>query len=152
MALDFSFNALRQCREASKRDNTIEKVSPIVADARSLPLNVPESIDAVYSRSSLHLTDKELDDFFSRCKILLKNKGYIMIEGKTGTNSKIKSSKEICPHLYENGGGHIRRLWSEQLIKELIVKHDLILVKMGRTSEIWDKIETQFINFMAQKY
>jgi len=151
VATDFSSNALQQLKEASERDSTTEKVFPVVADARALPIGEPKSIDAVYSRSALHLTDGELDQFFEECVLLLKDSGYIMIEGKTEDDPKVAASKEVSPHLYENGGGHLRRLWNEAIIQDLIQKHKLTLIEMNKTSEIWDQIETKFINFIAQK-
>jgi len=76
IATDFSFNALKQLTEASYRDGTNGKVFPVVADARALPLDQPESVDAVYSRSALHLSDEEMDTFFKHCLRLLKQEGY----------------------------------------------------------------------------
>jgi len=74
-----------------------------------------------------------------------------MIEGKTDEDAKILASEEVSPNLYLNGGGHLRRLWNEKTIQELIQKHNLKLVEMNKTSEIWNQIETKFINFIAQK-
>jgi len=48
-----------------------------------------------------------------------------MVEGKTDNDPKMTASKEVSPHLYEDGTGHLRRVWNE--------------------------IETKFINFIAQK-
>ncbi len=151
VAADFSLNALKQLREASERDGTTEKVFPVVADARELPLGNSQSVDAIYSRSALHITDAELDHFFEECMRLLKDGGYIMIEGKTEEDTKMAKSKEIKPHLYENGGGHLRRLWNEEIIYDLIERHGLSLIEINRTSEVWHEIETKFINFIAQK-
>lgn len=151
VATDFALNALRQLKEASGRDATSDKVFPVVADARALPLGQPQSIDAIYSRSALHLTDEELDYFFEECVKLLKDDGYIMIEGKTEEDPKIATSKELSPHLYENGRGHLRRVWSEIIIKDLVQKHSLNLLELNTTSEVWNQLETRFINFIAQK-
>lgn len=151
MATDFAFSAMHQLKEASERDGTADKVAPIVADVRALPLNEPNSIDAVYSRSALHITDEELDNFFNECTRLLKNDGLIMIEGKTEEDPKIVASKETSPHLYKNGSSHLRRLWNESIINDLIAKHSLLLVEMNKTTEVWNQIETKFINFIAQK-
>jgi len=151
IATDFSLNALRQLKDASERDATANKVFPVVADARALPLAKPESIDAVYSRSALHLTDGELDHFFRECLNLLKDEGYFMIEGKTDEDPKVTASKEIFPHLYENGGGHLRRSWNEEIINDFVKKYGLHLIAINKTTEIWNKIEARFINFIAQK-
>lgn len=151
IATDFSLKALQQLKDASARDNTADRVFPVAADARALPIWKPESIDAVYSRSTLHLTDEELDHFFDQCIQILKNGGYLMIEGKTEDDSKISASQEISPHLYKNGKGHVRRLWNDILIRELVQKYNLKLSEMNKTTEAWNKIETKFINFIAQK-
>lgn len=74
-----------------------------------------------------------------------------MIEGKTDEDPKIAASKEISPHLYENGGGHMRRLWNEIIIRDLVGKHGLNLIEINKTTEVWNNIETRFINFIAQK-
>ena len=60
-------------------------------------------------------------------------------------------SREVAPHLYENGGGHIRRSWSEVIIRDLIERHNLHLIEINKTTEVWHDIETKFINFVAQK-
>ncbi len=151
VATDFSLNALKQLREASGRDGTADKVFPVVADTRELPLGKPENVDAFYSRSALHITDEELSHFFEECIRLLKDGGYIMIEGKTEDDPKMAKSREVAPHLYENGGGHIRRSWSEVIIRDLIERHDLHLIEINKTTEVWHDIETKFINFIAQK-
>jgi cyclopropane fatty-acyl-phospholipid synthase-like methyltransferase len=151
VATDFSLNALKQLREASERDDTADKVFPVVADTRELPLGKPESVDAFYSRSALHLTDEELDHFFEECMGLLKDGGYVMVEGKTEEDPKMATSKEVSPHLYENGGGHLRRSWNEAIIHDLIEWYGLHLIEINKTTEVWHDIETKFINFIAQK-
>lgn len=74
-----------------------------------------------------------------------------MVEGKTEEDPKMAKSKEVAPHLYENGGGHVRRLWNETIIRDLIARHGLHLIEINKTTEVWHDIETKFINFIAQK-
>ena len=151
VAIDFSLSAFKQLHEASGRDNTVGKVFPVVADARMLPLGEPENADAFYSRSALHISDEELDRLIEECLQLLKDGGYIMIEGKTDEDSKVTASKEISPNLYEDGGGHLRRSWNEAIIRNLIERHGLHLIEINKTTEVWNEVEEKFINFIAQK-
>ena len=151
IATDFSLNALRQLQDASRRNGTAHRVFPVIADSKALPLGTQESVDVVYARSSLHLSDEELDRFFQHILTLLKDDGYIMIEGKTEKDEKITKSAEISPHVYKNGEGHIRRAWSETIIREIVQRYKLRLLEMNQTTEVRNNIETQFINFIAQK-
>jgi len=151
IAIDFSFNAVDQLRKASSRDHAKNMVFPLVAEAQNLPLNHPESIDAFYARSALHLSDNDLDRFFKHLLLLLKSGGFIMIEGKTESDPKIARSEEITPNLFRNGDAHIRRLWTKQLIEKIVEKHGLKLIEIGVNTEIWNDQETKFINFIAQK-
>ncbi|MCX6702746.1 MAG: class I SAM-dependent methyltransferase [Candidatus Wolfebacteria bacterium] len=151
IAIDFSLNGLNQLKEASVKDNTSDKVYPVVADAKELSVRRKESIDAVYARSALHLSDEELDYFFTHILGLLKKNGYIMIEGKTEDDSKIKRSEKITGNLYKDNDGHIRRAWNESLIRDIIKKYNLRLIEINQSTEFWKNVEDQFINFIAQK-
>lgn len=151
VAVDFSREALRQLIEASKKDNTSDLVFPLVADIKQLALVKQDHFDAIYSRSALHLSDKEIDIFFDHAIEILKYGGYFMIEGKTRDDPEISMSKEVAPNLFVDLSGHLRRAWDEYTIRQFLDKCGLKLISSKKTEEIWQGDRTNFINFIAQK-
>lgn len=153
VGIDFSSNALQQLRQASNEDGTSELVLPAVADAKNLPLKASGgTLDAVYARSALHLSDEEMDEFLTTVKAILKNGGYLMIQGKPDDNYKMKTSTEVRPNLYVDNDGHARRLWNEKNINELVSKAGFQMVTPPkRTTEKWHDKDNNFISFIAQK-
>ncbi|OIO17076.1 hypothetical protein AUJ29_01970 [Candidatus Kuenenbacteria bacterium CG1_02_38_13] len=154
-ASDFALSALEQLKNAGERDKTTNLVHPFGADTKDLPLDASrlgEFFDAVYARSALHLSDEQLDKFLGETKAMLKPKGFLMIEGKPKDDFKIKRSREISPNLVCDHDGHLRRLWSEENIRQVVDKIGFKLVCLNCAEEEWRGKKTRFINFIAQKY
>ncbi|HEY4512141.1 MAG TPA: class I SAM-dependent methyltransferase [Candidatus Paceibacterota bacterium] len=150
-AIDFSKNALSQLYEASLRDNTTDLITSVQADMKHIPEFPVDSFDAFYARSAIHLSDEELEVFFNKILPSLRVGAYLMIEGKTTEDGKLARSTEIASNLCEDTDGHIRRLWSEESIRDLVDKYKLHLQEITTTVEYWNGQETRFINFIAQK-
>jgi len=154
-ATDFALSALQQLQKARETDKTTGLVHPFSADTKDLPLNAAklrEFFDAVYARSALHLSDEQLDKFLSEVKMMLKPRGFLMVEGKPRDDFKIQRSREVSPNLVCDHDGHLRRLWSEENIKRIIDDMGLKLLCINCAEEEWRGKKTKFINFIAQKY
>jgi len=75
-----------------------------------------------------------------------------MVQGKPDENYKMQRSKEVNPNLCVNGDGHIRRLWNEKNINDLVDKIGFKLVlPPQKTTERWHNKDSHFISFIAQK-
>lgn len=153
IGVDISKEAIKNFTDAAVKDGTIDKMTPIVANAEDVPklLNDQESFDALYSRSALHLDDEKTNTFLQWFVSHLNKKGVVMIEGKTKEDFKIERSSEVNKNLYADIDGHFRRVWSEDYIKTLCNLLGLDIVEMKKTSENILGKETQFIHFVAKK-
>lgn len=151
IAADFSLEALKQLKNAAVRDSTESFIRPVVADAKKLPIAEDVRLDAIYARSALHLSEDELDETLEFLLPKLKDGGYLMIEGKTDNDPKISKSREITPNLFIDQDGHVRRLWSEESIRQIIERFNLKLIEMNKTTKNRNGVESQFINFIALK-
>lgn len=125
---------------------------PVAGDIKQLPLDGEENIDAIYSRSSLHVSDIDLQILFDRLLKMLKKDGYIMIEGKTIFDPKIKASRTVADNLVRDSEGHVRRIWDRRyILDEIIKKYGLRLVTITQSSGKHVDKDSQYINFIAQK-
>jgi ubiquinone/menaquinone biosynthesis C-methylase UbiE len=152
-ALDFSFTALQHLEEDAKEDGSEDFLRPVNADIKSLPFNSKEVLDAVYARSSLHLSDNDLDKLLNQCIGMLKEGGYLMIEGKNLLDPKISQSRSIADNLVIDSSGHLRRVWTKGYILEHIIrKFGLTLVELNLSSGQRVDRDSKYVNFIAQKY
>lgn len=153
VGVDISTEAVRQLIRAAMEDGTIDKILPVVASAQEVPelLGDQERYDAFYCRSALHLDDEETNRFLEYVVAHLNKDGVVMIEGKTNDDQAIQGSTDLGGNCYEDAGGHIRRVWTEDNIKKLCEILGLEIVEMGRTTEVWRSKETKFIHFVAKK-
>ncbi|MEK7078949.1 MAG: class I SAM-dependent methyltransferase [Patescibacteria group bacterium] len=67
VGVDISTEAIRQLINVAVTDGTIDRILPVIADAREVPglLGDQEYYDAFYSRSALHLDDEEIVPFLN---------------------------------------------------------------------------------------
>ena len=121
VGVDISTEAIRQLISVAVADGTIDRILPVVADAREVPelLGDQEYYDAFYSRSALHLDDEEIVPFLKYIASHLNKDGVVMIEGKHKEDIKIEKSLVVGKNCYEAVDGHIRRARSEDNIKSL---------------------------------
>ncbi len=151
-AMDFSFPALKHLQEDSLTDESSPLVHPINADIKELPVNRESLLDAIYARSSLHLSDIELDKLLTEVCSLLKPGGFLMVEGKYAQDHAIKNSKKLNGNLALDRRGHLRRVWDEKYIKDHIVKKfGLKLMELNHTREKAGDKFSHFVNFIAKK-
>jgi len=123
-----------------------------VADIKNIPLSGKEIIDAVYARSSLHISDLELEKLLAQAISMLKKDGYIMIEGKNFLDPKIKASRTVADNLVMDEEGHLRRIWDKEYITENIIKkYNLRLIELNVSSGQRVDRDSRYVNFIAQK-
>ena len=120
-------------------------------DAKDIGIDFPLGLDAIYARSSLHLDDEDLNNLFIKLLPNLKIGGYLMIEGKTSDDFKIKRSNAIAPNLVVDFDGHIRRVWDKEYVEMVCQKFGLKLVDSGITTENIKGQETLFVHFIILK-
>lgn len=151
-ATDIGVSGLRALKDFSKKDNTSSLVLPVIADVRANPFVVSSGVDAFYARSSLHVSDWDLQRIFANLIPQLKRGGYIMVEGKPENNFKIERSEHLGGNLYRDTDGHLRRMWTEENIQKVLEDFpELELVDMQRTQEKWEGKKSNFIHFIARK-
>ena len=153
IGVDISKEAIKNFIDAAVKDGTMDKMTPIVANAEDIPklLNDQKSFDALYSRSALHLNDEKTNAFLQWFVSHLNKEGVVMIEGKTKEDFKIERSAQVNKNLCEDIDGHLRRVWSEDYIKSLCNLLNLEIVEIKKTVENILGKETQFIHFVAKK-
>lgn len=152
-ALDFSLTALEHLREDALADGSIDFVQPINADIKHLPLSKSEILDAIYARSSLHVSDTDLEELLKQTLDMLKVNGYLMIEGKNLLDPKIQRSRMVADNLVLDSDGHLRRIWTKNYIMEHIIKKfNLRLVELNLSSGHRVDKDSHYVNFIAQKY
>lgn len=153
LALDFSLPALQHLKEDSVEDGSVDFIEPINADIKHIPLRGKDMLDAVYARSSLHVNDRELEKILGQLVQMLKSGGYLMIEGKTLVDPKIKASRLVADNLVLDKEGHLRRVWDKgYVLRNVIKKFDLRLILMQQTSGKQLDKDSNYLNFIAQKY
>ncbi len=151
-ALDFSFTALKHLQEDALADGSIDFVRPINADIKHVPLCGTSVLDAIYARSSLHISDEELEKLLKQSLTMLKDDGYIMIEGKNLLDPKIQQSRTIADNLVLDSSGHLRRIWTKDYImKHIIKKFNLRLIELNLSSGQRVDKDSRYVNFIAQK-
>lgn len=150
-ALDFSQNAIEQLSKALKKESLNKNVFPVQMNSTELGVGAKEWLDVLYARSSLHIDDQQLDELLSKVIIMLKKNGYIMIEGKSSLDYKIKRSREVKPHIMVDIDGHERRVWDLEHIEKISRQFHLQIVDISEATEIINGNETKFINCILQK-
>lgn len=126
IGIDISDLALKNTREAADEEKL--PVHLIQANERFLPIAQEQKLDAVYARSSLYLTDSELEQFLLDLTKSIKPGGYIMIEGKSLEDETIKASQDLGGGLSVDEKHHLRRVWTDEGIRSLLKKVNLELV------------------------
>lgn len=151
-ALDFSFVALKHLEEDAIADASIDFVRPINADIKHLPLLGANKLDVIYARSSLHVSDIDLEKILEQTLSMLKENGYIMVEGKNLLDPKIQRSKTVADNLVLDSDGHLRRIWTKEYILEHIIKKfNLRLIELNLSSGQRVDKDSRYVNFIAQK-
>ncbi len=97
------------------------------------------------------MDDGALRSFLQKINQMLRPGGYIMIQGKTARSQDIARSTEIGVNLMKDHDDHIRRLWDEQTIRELMAEIGSEILDLGVDTEIWNGQEKEFIHVIAQK-
>lgn len=152
-ALDFSYTALKHLQEDALADGSTDFIKPIAADIRHIPLVGSAKIDVIYARSSLHISDLDLEKLLEQTLGMLKNDGYLMIEGKNFLDPKIQQSRSVADNLVSDSDGHIRRIWNKDYIMEHIIKKfNLRLIELNLSSGQRVDKNSRYVNFIAQKY
>lgn len=151
-ALDFSLTALNHLQEDALTDGSANFVQPINADINHIPLLGNNTLDAIYARSSLHISDSDLERLLTKMLEMLKNNGYLMIEGKIQQDPKIQNSESVANNLATDSSGHLRRVWDEEYVMEHIInKFNLKLIKLDLSHGQTIDEGGRYINFIAQK-
>jgi len=70
-ALDFSFTALKHLEEDAIADGSIDFIRPINADIKHIPLAGANTLDVIYARSSLHVSDLDLEKLLEQILSML---------------------------------------------------------------------------------
>jgi hypothetical protein len=109
----------------------------------------PWLVDLIYARSSLHMSDDELQKFMRRVLLKAKKGSHICIEGKNQDDPKIQRSKPLQNGLYidHTENEHARRVWNSDFIQELCQKFGLTLISIDSHCDDFGS----FTNFIAQK-
>lgn len=152
-ALDFSVVALQHLQEDAVVDGSTDFITPLHTDIQSMPVLGPETLDAIYARSSLHISDPELVTFLEKALKMLKVDGYLMIEGKNLLDPKIQRSRIVADNLVLDSDGHLRRIWEkEYIMKQIIEKFNLRLIELNLSSGQKVDRDSRYVSFIAQKY
>lgn len=151
-ALDFSISALRHLQEDAIDDGSVDFIKPINADIKHLPLSGHNTLDIIYARSSLHVSDPDLEKLLEHTLGMLKEGGYLMIEGKNFLDPKIQQSRIVADNLVSDSDGHLRRIWTKDyIIKHIISKFGLKLIELNLSSGQRVDKDSRYVNFIAQK-
>ncbi len=153
ISVDFSLVVLSQLKDHSKKDGTSRRVFPVAASIQNLPFRGSEVFDIIYARSALQVDDTGLMILLNQLIPMIKQGGYLCIQGKTPDDFKIQRSKEVGTNLFADPveNAHLRRAWREEDILRIIDKFRLTLIEMKKTEERWWGKNTNFIHFIAQK-
>ncbi len=156
LALDFSKVALEQLMNLAMEQGVCGFITPILWDIShgTLPVDgVPETIDAFYARSALHIDDTQLYRFSFELNARLREGGVIFIEGKGPNDKKISRSEQIGHHLAidKEEGGHLRRIWTCHFTKQLCATMKWDILGIQDRHEKWNGTPASFIRLLAQK-
>jgi cyclopropane fatty-acyl-phospholipid synthase-like methyltransferase len=151
LAVDIAQAAIAQLKDAAVRDGTHNQITTLVSSAQELTKEKIGKVDAFYARSALHLSESEWDTFLSLVTNCLNPRGFIMIEGKSHADPKIKRSTSIAENLFCDIDGHVRRAWSEEGIRAFIARIGYSLININHSVEKWNEADTHFISCIAQK-
>lgn len=133
-------------------DGSADFVQPINADINHIPLLGNNILDAIYARSSLHISDSDLEGLLTKALDMLKTGGHLMIEGKIQQDPKIQNSESVANNLATDSFGHLRRIWNEEYVMEHIInKFHLKLIKLDSSHGQTTDRGGRYINFIAQK-
>lgn len=149
IGLDISSAALNQFQR--HQADILENTFLIQASAPNLPFNGHLKIDAFYARSAIYMDDDYLLEMLYRIKAILKNGGYVMIQGKTAESEDIQQSRPISKNLMQDPKGHIRRLWTEEGIRKIFSQVGLVIIEIGQTEEYLQDRRIKFIHVIARK-
>lgn len=123
--IDFSEVALMQLHNLADEEDCLDQITSYHYDIAcgSLPNLGTKKYDAFFARSSLHLDDKALDLLMQNVTTRLNRNAFIIIEGKSPRDPKIKRSKDIGGNLVIDDEGHVRRVWDEKSMQQLAKRH-----------------------------
>ena len=130
--IDFSDVALTQLRRLAEDEEVAVRITTYCHDIAqgTLPELTDGIYDAFYARSALHVCDDALDLLATQVSIKLKPQGLVIIEGKSPRDSKILGSDCMGNGLVCDQEGHIRRVWDEKTMLDLIGKHGWTLIQI----------------------
>lgn len=139
--VDISNIALKKVQQMFQEKKIEHAFFPIHRNAQNLLISdIPENLDSCIARFSLNLSDTKV--FFLINEILKRMKvgGYIIIEGFTSNDETVKKSKDVGPHIVQDGNGIFLRVWDETYVKtSLEEKLKLTIVAMERKEYQQDK-------------
>lgn len=120
IATDFSKVALTQLEAIAQEQGVHKNIEAIEFDLNSgqLPIRAPRFIDAFYARSALHISDDAMTNLGHEINRVAKRGAIVMVEGKTGTDPKIKRSADLGNGLVVDYDGHLRRSFSEEFMEK----------------------------------
>lgn len=136
LALDFSQVALDQLSQLAKQQGLEELIVTGLFDANEDPLpSEPDTQDAFYARSALHVVDDRLTYLLHAIHGALREGGLIAIEGKHPDDPKIMRSiaHDLSePHLlmdpFENG--HARRSWDPEATRGFLDSAGFVICEL----------------------
>jgi len=152
IGVDISNEALNNTKRIAAEEGISDRIYLAQANERFLPIAGNGKLDAVYARSSLYLTHQELMKLLEYLKKALKTDGKIMIEGKSAEDVRIRRTENLGGGLSVDAGGHIRRVWTEKGIREILIKTGFELQDdhIGNRVEYRGGEPTTFLNFIAK--
>ncbi len=152
VGIDISKVALTQMMNLAKQQGCDTHITPIHHDiSQGLPTLRALSFDCFYARSSLHIDNEQMLSLAKMLNFLLKDFGFIAIEGKGEDDLSIKQSEVLADNLVVDWteGGHLRRIWTNEFCASLAQLCSLEIVTL---KEIKDELfEKYFLRFIAKK-
>jgi len=134
--VDISSSAIKRLNKNFKDQGFKHLLTSKVLDVGNIiQLDIPDGINVFFSRFALNLSDTK--SFFFLNEIIKKMPigGYIVIEGKSEKDYKIKKGIKLGPHIYQDTRGLIIRTWDKVYVNTYLVhklKLKLISFKMGK--------------------
>jgi len=156
LAIDFSDVALEQMKELAIEQMVVEMVTPILWDIGRgcFPLtDIPESVDAFYARSALHIDDTTMYKLAFELDHLLVPGGVVFVEGKGPKDAKITRSRAVGCNLVidEEEEGHLRRVWTCRFARQLCETMRWGILNLQDRQEKWNGVPATFMRLLAQK-
>ena len=157
VCLDFSRVALSQLAQGAKQQEVSNLLHPLQADIQggSLPLSKEGPLfHGFYSRSSLHLSDRDMVVLAKNVCSRLHPGAIIVLEGKSQFDPKIQRSVEICPGLVidplENN--HMRRVWTESFARSMCEICNLEILQLLQLVEnTGENTQSNFMRLVAKR-